>query len=146
MDRATFRTFAPGALAAALVASGAALVAGQQAPASVFTVQQATTGRAEYAKSCASCHMPDLSGSNEMPALAGAAFISTWGTRSTKELFDYMSASMPYGLPALTTEAYESIEAYILQANGAVAGPQVLSASTAVPIGSLLTSRDAAKR
>jgi mono/diheme cytochrome c family protein len=136
------RTFAQAAAAAALVASCAALVAGQQAPAApVFTVEQATAGRAAYAKSCASCHMPDLSGNNEMPPLAGATFISTWGARSTKDLFDYMSASMPYGLPALSTETYEAIAAYILQANGAAAGPQALTASMAMPIANLTKSR-----
>ena len=67
---------------AALVASGVVLVAGQQVPAApVFTVQQATAGRAVYAKHCASCHMPDLSGNVEYPPLEGAAFMSTWGTR-----------------------------------------------------------------
>ena len=44
---------------------------------------------------------------------------------------------MPYGLPSLSTEAYESITAYILESNGAVAGAQALRASTAVPIASV---------
>jgi mono/diheme cytochrome c family protein len=146
MDRATLRTLVHGAAAAALVTSGAALVASQQSPdAAVFTVQQAAAGRAAYAKSCASCHMPDLSGNNEMPPLAGAGFMNTWGTRTTKELFDYMSASMPYGLPALSTETYESIAAFILQINGASAGSQPLSAMTAVPIRSLTASRGATR-
>jgi mono/diheme cytochrome c family protein len=140
MDRALIRTLAKVAAAAASVASGAALVAGKQAPTeSAFTAEQATAGRAAYAKSCASCHMPDLSGNNEMPPLAGTAFMSTWGTRSAKDLFDYMAASMPYGLPSLTKEKYEEITAYILQSNGAVPGSQPLTASTAVPIGSLTT-------
>ena len=138
MDREMFKTFAQGAVAAALVAWGAALVANEQAAAApVFTARQATDGKAAYAKSCASCHMPDLSGNSEIPALAGTAFMSTWGARSTKELFDYMSAAMPYGAPSLTTEAYMSITAFILQSNGAVAGPDALSASTAVPIESI---------
>ena len=51
-----------------------------------------------------------------------------------------MSAAMPYGAPSLTTEAYESIEAYILEVNGASAGPEALSASTAVSIASLMRS------
>ncbi len=120
---------------AALVASGVVLVAGQQVPAApVFTVQQATAGRAVYAKHCASCHMPDLSGNVEYPPLEGAAFMSTWGTRSTKDFYDYMSAAMPYGAPSLSEEDYTSITAYILQSNGAVAGADALTASTAVPI------------
>ena len=124
--------------AIALVLASVTRLNGQKASAApVFTVAQATAGKSVYAKSCASCHMPDLSGNNEMPALAGTAFMGTWGGRSTKELFDYMMTSMPYGLPSLSTEAYEQITAYILESNGAVAGSQPLRASTAVQIDSV---------
>jgi len=116
--------------------SGAVLLA-RQAPESVFTAEQATAGRAAYAKHCASCHMPDLSGNTEIPPLAGAVFIDTWGSRSTKNLFDYSAEAMPYGAPSLSPESYTAITAYILQANGGVAGPSALTASTAVPIRSV---------
>ena len=139
MDRAILRTLACAAAVAALVLWAAVLIAaGQPRAAPVFTTEQATAGKGAYAKSCASCHMPDLSGSNEMPPLAGTAFVETWRARSTKELFDYLSASMPYGAPSLTTDTYVSITAYILQSNGAVSGSQVLSASTDVPIADLI--------
>ena len=145
MDRATFRTFAQGAIAAALVAWSAALVgAGEQAPgsaASVFTVKQAAAGKTAYAKNCASCHMPDLSGNGEIPALAGSAFKEMWGTRSTKDLFDYLSAAMPYGGASLTVDEYRVITAYMLQVNGAVEGEQELTTSTAVTISSLMQAR-----
>ena len=81
--------------------------------------------------------MPDLTGNTEIPPLAGTAFIDTWGTRSTKDLFDYTSEAMPYGAPSLSVESYTSITAYILQANGGVAGADALSASTVAPIGSV---------
>ena len=142
MNRGTLTTFAVSTVAALVAASSVALAAGQKAgAATVFTIEQAAAGKKAYATSCASCHMPDLSGNNEMPALAGTAFIGTWGSRSTKELFDYMMTSMPYGLPSLSTEAYESITAYILESNGAVAGAQALRASTAVPIASVTAVR-----
>jgi mono/diheme cytochrome c family protein len=135
MNRVLFQAFAVGASAAAALASDVVLIAGQQAPAaSVFTAQQATAGKVAYAKNCAHCHLPDLSGDNEIPALAGKAFVSTWGTRSTKDLFDYMSAAMPYGAPSLSTETYTLIAAYILQSNGATAGTEALSATTVAPI------------
>jgi mono/diheme cytochrome c family protein len=136
-NRRRLAVFAGGAVAAIVGASAVTLAGGQERVAAVFTVQQATAGKSVYAKSCASCHMPDLSGNNEMPALAGTAFMGTWGGRSTKELFDYMMTSMPYGLPSLSTEAYEQITAYILESNGAVAGAQPLRASTAVQIASV---------
>jgi mono/diheme cytochrome c family protein len=142
MNRVRVQVFAIAASAVSVVAWGVALVAGQQVPtAPVFTIQQATAGRSAYAKHCASCHMPDLSGNNEMPPLAGTAFKETWGTRSTKDLFDYMSAAMPYGGPSLSADTYTSIAAYVLQFNGAVAGERELSGSTAVPIGSLTAAR-----
>src|SRR5687768_5187760 len=130
------------ASAATVVASGVVLAAARQVPAApVFTIQQATAGKAAYTKSCASCHMPDLSGNNEIPALTDTAFKDTWGPRTTKELFDYMSAAMPYGAASLSVEAYTTITAYILQFNGAVAGEQELSASTAAKISSLTAAR-----
>lgn len=135
-----FRAFATTASIAAAVGSSVVLVARQVPTTSVFTVEQATAGRAAYAKHCASCHMPDLTGDTEIPPLAGKAFIDTWGTRSTKDLFDYTSEAMPYGAPSLSVESYTSITAYILQANGGVAGADALSASTVAPIGSVTSS------
>ena len=121
---------------AALVTSGMlATAAGAQEPATpVFTAPQATAGKVTYAKSCASCHMPDLSGNSEIPALAGPAFTEIWGARSTKELFDYLSAAMPYGAPSLTVDEYESLVAYILRINGASDGPDPLTSTTNVRI------------
>jgi mono/diheme cytochrome c family protein len=124
----------------AAAASSVVLVARQAPATSVFTAEQASAGRAAYAKHCASCHMTDLSGDTEVAPLAGRAFLDTWGTRSTKELFDYTSQSMPYGAPSLNVDSYLSITAYILQANGGVAGAEALSASTAAPIASVTAS------
>ena len=131
-----FRALALAATLGAVGVSGAVLFA-RQASEPVFTEEQAAAGRAAYAKHCASCHMPDLSGNTEIPPLAGAAFIGTWGSRSTKDLFDYSAEAMPYGAPSLSPESYTAITAYILQANGGVAGPSALTASTAVPIRSV---------
>ena len=136
MSAQMFRAFAVTATLGTVAASGVAFA--RQTPAeSVFTADQATAGRAAYAKHCASCHMPDLSGNTEIPPLAGAAFIDTWGTRSTKDLFDYSAEAMPYGAPSLSMESYTAITAYILQANGGVAGASALTGSTAVPISSV---------
>ena len=140
MDSAILRTFAQRVVAAALMAWSAALVAaGGQAPAAaVFTVKQAAAGKVAYAKSCASCHQPDLSGDSEIPALAGTAFKEIWGTRSTRDLFDYIAAAMPYGAASLTVDEYRAVTAYMLQVNGAPAGEAELTAATAVTISSLL--------
>ena len=124
----------------------AVVVTQAQAPsAPVFTQQQAETGRAAYLKNCASCHQPDLSGSNEIPQLAGESFLGTWGNKTTKDLRDYMSAAMPYGGPSLDAETYTLITAFILSSNGAVAGTEKLSAMTAVPIVTVTAKRPGAK-
>ena len=138
MSAQMFRALALTATLGAAGVSGAVLLA-RQAPESVFTGDQATAGRAAYEKHCASCHMPDLSGNTEIPPLAGPVFIDTWGSRSTKDLFDYSSEAMPYGAPSLSLESYTAITAYILQANGGIAGPSALTGSTAVPISSVTT-------
>jgi mono/diheme cytochrome c family protein len=139
------RTYLAGAAAASAVAASFALVAGHPVSASTpaFTAAQAAAGRVAYARDCASCHMPDLSGNGDIPQLSGEIFLSTWRTRSTKELFDYLSATMPPEGPRQGPETYLAISAYILQSNGAVTGTQALTGSTAVPLGSLLPARSA---
>jgi mono/diheme cytochrome c family protein len=119
----------------------ATVVVADDVTAPVFTEQQVAAGRAAYAKNCASCHMPDLSGNAEIPPLAGQTFRGTWKTRTTKDLRDYMSAAMPYGGPSLDDESYTVITAFILSTNGAVAGMEKLEASTRVPIRDLIPER-----
>ena len=116
-----------------------AVLAGQQPPTPVFTAAQADAGRAAYQASCAGCHMPDLTGRNEAPPLAGANFMNTWRTRSTRDLFEYMSATMPPDAPSLAADQYLAITAFILQSNGATPGAQAFTPTTGVAIGSIAT-------
>ena len=144
VKRVILTALAAGAIASALAASNAVLVAGQQSSAApVFTTEQAVAGKAEFLKTCAACHMPDLSGNNEVPQLAGVSFRTAWSDRTTKDLHDYMSANMPPGGSSLTAETYLSITAFVLESNGAVGGQEKLTASTAVAIGSLIPKRSA---
>ena len=124
-------------IAAAVLLTSTVVLTARESSA-VFTAEQATAGKSAYARSCASCHMPDLSGGNDAPPLAGPVFTATWRARTTKDLFEYLSASMPPGGASLNTETYESITAYILEANGASAGDTPFRATTAVAIGDLL--------
>ena len=107
----------------------------------VYTAAQATAGQASYQANCASCHQPTLVGQNEAPPLAGTNFMTTWGKRTTKDLLDYMSATMPPGKPSLAEAEYLNITAFILQFNGAPAGAQALTAATATPIGTIATGQ-----
>jgi alcohol dehydrogenase (cytochrome c) len=119
---------------------GLAMVSAQQptpTPTSVFTAEQAEAGRAAYQARCAGCHLPDMSGRNEAAPLAGANFMNAWRGRSTRELYEYISATMPPGGATLGAEVYLSITAFLLQSNGAVSGMQPLTATTSAPLGSI---------
>jgi alcohol dehydrogenase (cytochrome c) len=123
---------------------GFVLLAGQQAPPTVYSAAQAGAGRAVYQASCASCHMPDLTGRNEAPQLAGNNFMNAWRSRSTRELFEKIQATMPPTGDTLSTEQFLAVTAFILQANGAPAGAQPLTPTTAAPIGAIAAGAAAA--
>ena len=53
-------------------------------------------GRAAYDGNCAGCHVADLGGRNEAPQLAGADFMNSWRTRTTKDLFEFIRNSGAY--------------------------------------------------
>src|SRR5215217_7444408 len=92
---------------AALSVCAIALVMAQQPTAApVFNAAQAATGRAAYDANCASCHVADLGGRNEAPQLAGSDFMNVWRTRSTRELSDFIQATMPPGDPSLAPDQY----------------------------------------
>jgi alcohol dehydrogenase (cytochrome c) len=122
----------------------AVLTAQQAAPGGLYTAAQADAGRAAYAANCAACHLPDLRGRNEASPLAGPNFLNTWRERSTRQLHEYISTTMPPGRADLPAETYAAITAYILQANGATAGSQPFAAAVAVPIGQVASSERAA--
>ena len=112
-----------------------------------FTAQQSTAGRASYQAHCASCHLADLAGRNEALPLAGSNFMNTWGVRSTRELFTYIQTAMPPGTAGkLDPQTYLEITAFILEANGAVAGNQAMSSATDLAIRSIASGVAPARR
>ncbi len=118
----------------------------QPARAGVYTAAQADAGRAVYQANCAACHLPDLKGSNEALPLAGGNFMSTWRSRTTSDLFNKILTSMPPGKTGSLGETeIVTIVAFILQSNGAPAGNQALSATSAVPIADVATGQAAAQ-
>jgi alcohol dehydrogenase (cytochrome c) len=118
----------------AVLALGVLRVAGQQlSTAGPFTAEQANAGRAAFQTNCAGCHGADLMG---YPPLAGAAFVGSWGTRNTRDLFGLIQTTMPTDRPgALSADTYVNIVAFILQSNGRTAGTTPLTAATSVVIG-----------
>ena len=80
-----------------IVVVGLALVAGQ-APAGVFTAAQAAPGASRVSgelRVAATCRI--LRGRNEASPLAGPNFMNTWRGRTSRELFEFISSSMPPG-------------------------------------------------
>lgn len=109
--------------------------AAQPAP---FTTAQSAAGQAIYQTHCAACHLPNLSGRNEAPQLAGGNFINTWGRRSTRDLLVNMQATMPpSNRGGLGEDAYLQLAAFILEANGARPGPQPLQTASRAVIGTI---------
>src|ERR1700753_2183470 len=107
------------------------ILTGQQTATAPFTDAQAEAGRTAYQASCAQCHAADLSGRDNAPQLAGSLFMGSWGNRSTSDLVEFMEGAMPPGNPGTLGQTnYLNIAAFILSANGARAGNQVLTAST----------------
>jgi alcohol dehydrogenase (cytochrome c) len=129
--------------AVALVAAFEALTLIAQQPAGPYTADQAAAGRAAYQASCASCHAADLSG-REGPQLAGSNFIGQWGERTAGALINFMQSTMPPGGAALTADTYANLAAFILDANGARAGNQPLTAASNTAIRSVAPGQRAA--
>ncbi len=116
-----------------------ALPAAQQ-PARIapFTAEQASAGRALYQSTCSACHLPDMKGTFEAPALSGANFMNTWRNRPASDLFTRIRTSMPLTNPGSLSDADAvNLAAFILQSNGAIPGKQALTPETIVPIGAI---------
>jgi alcohol dehydrogenase (cytochrome c) len=99
-----------------------------------FTQTQAGTGATLYQQNCAACHLLDLQGSFEAPALAGNNFTSNWSNRGVAELLDLIRRTMPPQAPASLVDAdYAALVAHLLNSNNIAPGSQSLSfSSTAV--------------
>jgi len=140
MPERNVRKFAICSAAATLGLSIAMFAAQQPARTGPFTAEQASAGRAIYQATCSTCHLPDLKGTFEAPPLAGANFLNTWRNRPTSDLFTRIRDTMPITNPgSLSDQDTANLVAYILLANGAVAGTQALTSATIVPIGAVAT-------
>lgn len=106
--------------------------------AQTFTVEQALAGRAAYLGNCASCHLPSMAGRNEAHPLTGANFHKVWRDRTVSQLTRYMQQTMPPGnAGGLGEETYVALSAFILEANGAVAGTEPLVLNSRTRIGAI---------
>ena len=123
---------------AAALAGCVWIVTAQQMPVSPFTAAQATAGRAVYDSTCAGCHMPNLEGRGEAPQLAGSQFMNSWGSRTARDLTAFVKASMPpLNAGSISDTDYVNVTAFLLQANGAMAGSQPLTATSGFTVRSV---------
>ena len=112
---------------------------------SAFTAAQAAAGRATYQDRCASCHLPDLRGSNEAPPLAGSNFVNTWQNRTTADLYNKIHDTMPANNPGtLSEQDAVDLVAFTLQSNGVEPGTRSLTSADLFTIGDLPAKRGAA--
>jgi mono/diheme cytochrome c family protein len=114
-----------GVISCALVAILSSTLFAVQAPnvaQGVYSDAQAKRGQSTYQAKCASCHGGTLAGGNG-PALAGADFLSVWGTGSLFELASKIRNTMPQTEPGtLTPEQTADVVAFVLQSNKLPAG------------------------
>ena len=98
----------------------------------VFTEAQAQRGEDLYAKSCASCHAPDLSGSGQAPALADRDFAAEWDKQPIADLFERIRTSMPADAPGTLKPAeVADVMAFLFRKAQMPAGPTELPSDTA---------------
>jgi mono/diheme cytochrome c family protein len=146
-------------VATAVATCGLFVLNGEAPSPTVFTAAQAAAGRVSYESSCAKCHTATLVGrdgtgdvpeflqpyNGMIPPLAGAnaaypPFLTKWGAPTTKDLSTRINEAIS-GFPPkdLDAQTYLNLTAYVLQINGARAGDQPLTKTTAVEIRSVTT-------
>ena len=95
-----------------------------------FTAAQAASGDTLYRQTCATCHLPDLTGAFEAPALVGNNFVNNWSNRTVVELMDLIRRTMPPQSPgSLSESAAADLVAFLLSANGHTPGATALTAA-----------------
>lgn len=128
-----------------LLTAGIARVSGQQTVApGPYTATQAESGRAAYQANCEGCHRHDFQGEQDAKPLAGGTFRNAWRTRTTRDLFTRINATMPPDAPgSVGDENALNIVALLLQVNGVPSGTEPLTAETTFPLSKLEGSRQA---
>lgn len=110
-------------LAVAMAGLLVSLPAAAQAPAGVYSDQQAVVGEAWFRGYCLECHGP--------ADMSNDVFKAKWHGRTAFDLFERLRTSMPDGAAgSLPRQTYADIVAYFLKLNGRPAGPSPLPADS----------------
>jgi cytochrome c2 len=153
-------------LFAVVLSSGLFVLAGQQPTQTrVFTSAQAEAGRKSYENTCGRCHTYSLHGrkgeagelppvsslseddqkfianSKHVPPLAGEAFLNRWGDKTVAQLIERFQVTVSdksFKFKDIDDDTTVNITAYVLQVNGAKAGDQPLTRTTAGIVNTLV--------
>jgi cytochrome c len=95
----------------------------------VYTDEQSQRGERTYSDSCATCHAADLTGSQVVPALVGADFLTKLNGSMVSDLLDRVRTTMPQDSPgSLSSPQYTDVVAFMLNKNKFPAGTTELPA------------------
>ena len=90
----------------------------QQIEQASYTKSQAQAGAILYQQNCSTCHLADLQGAFEAPALNDGNFRNNWSNRNVTELQDLLGRTMPPQAPgSLSEEEYSALVAFLLAEN-----------------------------
>ncbi|WP_031494869.1 hypothetical protein [Bryobacter aggregatus] len=147
-----------------ILSSGLLLTGQQAAPSGIFTSAQAEAGRVAYDRTCGKCHTNTLLGRKGdngelpllsslsapyqkfigprglVPPLAGKSFLDRWGEKTAADLiarFQITADDPFFQFEDMKDETTVNITAYVLQVNGAIAGPQPLTRKTSAVVRSV---------
>jgi mono/diheme cytochrome c family protein len=109
----------------------------------VYSEEQARRGDATYRDACARCHLDNLKGSEQAPALVGDQFIAAWNTKTLRDFYGRVLSTMPADDPgSLDEKAVLDVISYVLQANGFPAGSSALETAEEAGYVQITRARD----
>jgi mono/diheme cytochrome c family protein len=104
----------------------------QVASTGVYTVEQATRGKAISDNLCSQCHGESLGGTEFGPPLVGKTFDDDFDGMTARDLFDLIQMTMPQNNPgSLPAAQAPDVIAYILKSNDFRAGQTPLPSDPA---------------
>lgn len=147
MKSSGWRCLVLGSAVTVAALSLATIRAGAQQPSKsvwdgVYSEAEATRGKEEYLKNCASCHGDNMQGGDEAPGLAGEGFLSQWVDLTVGDLYERIRITMPQDRPGqLSREEFTLVLSHLLKANRYPAGATDLPRDTGALRGIAITSR-----
>ena len=121
-----FRAIKSALFVTALVCYSGAVA--QQLEQASYTESQAQAGSILYQQNCSTCHLVNLRGAFEAPALNDDNFRNTWSNRNVTELQDLLVRTMPPQAPgSLSEEEYSALVAFLLAENAVPGSDRTLT-------------------